>query len=113
MRARISAVDDAGSIADFSDIDFDQHEKKIAALEEERQAIEEQSDAITLLKQRLAETEARQMALQRARDEVVAEERELENHISQAEKLIANAHADLRRRERDGTLAQHRSALSI
>jgi uncharacterized protein YPO0396 len=112
MRVRMSAIDDVGLIADFSDIDFNQHEKKIEALEEERQAIEEKSDAITLLKQRVAETEARQMALQRARDEVVAKEREVENHISQAERLIANAHADLQRRERDGTLAQHRECFA-
>ena len=112
LRTQFAAIDEAGSFAPFQEIDYERHEREIEALQCEKRAIEEQSDAITLLKQRLSEAEDRERSLLRARDEAVAEERELENRIHEAETLVANAQNDLRRRESDGTLAGQRVSFS-
>jgi uncharacterized protein YPO0396 len=111
-RLELLAIDEAGTVAAFAEIDFATHERQIQALEEERRAIEERSDAITLLKGRLAEWEERQTALQLARDESVADERELTRRIADTETLVANARVELQRRETDGTLARHQESFA-
>ncbi len=106
LRERLSALDELEGFSAFAEIDFARHEQEIRSLQREKQAIEEQSDAIGHLKQRLAETLSREQALQQDRDEVVAQERELENRIEQSGRLIDNARRELSRCESDGTLPE-------
>src|SRR6185437_2489783 len=107
-----AAIDEAVSFTAYSEIDFERHEREIDALQREKRAIEEQSDVIALLKQRLLEAEDRASGLSTARDEAVAEESELKNEIRQAETLIANAGSELERRRSDGSLSKQEESFS-
>ena len=61
---------------DFGEIDFAAHEREIGELLREKKTLEEGSDAIRLLKQRLGKAEAAEKGLQAARDKAIAEETE-------------------------------------
>ena len=91
-------------------MDFAAHEREIKRLEEERRVIEAGSDALRLLKQRLTDAEAEETALQRRSEQLVGDEREVHLWITEANKLVANAESDLRRRETDGSLGRCREA---
>jgi len=112
LRTRSAAIDEAVSFTAYSEIDFERHELEIDALQREKRAIEEQSDVIALLKQRLLEAQDRASALSTARDEAVAEESELKNEIRKAETLLANAKSELARRKSDGTLTKQQASFS-
>ena len=105
LRDRLSAVSEAQRVESFAEIDFERHEAEIESLEQERRAIEEKTDAIRVLKKRLAETEAMETALHQRRDSFVARESELEREISDGKRLLSNAQADLRRPMAEGSLA--------
>lgn len=92
----------------FVDVDFVAHEREIKRLEEEQRVIEEGSDALQLLRQRLKETEAKEAALQIRGEVLIGDERAVHIWLDEASKLIANAETDLRRREADGSLAPSR-----
>src|SRR5262249_41370690 len=75
------------------------HEREIDNLEGERRAIDEKSDAIRMLRQRLAEAESHEQALQGRLYELAGDERELENNIAQGSRFVGNARADAPRPE--------------
>lgn len=110
VQERLVAVAKASQVASFADIDFHAHEREIEALERERRLLEEGSDAIRALKQRLSEVEARQTALEQRRDDLIGRHRELENHIADGTRLLANAEAELQRCEAEGRLTLSREA---
>lgn len=110
LQERLSAVQTASAVASYSEIDFGSHVQEIGELEREKRAIEEQSDTITLLKRRLAEARSKAAALQIERETAIQQDALLNKDIQDAEQLIGNATADLRRREEDGTLARHRES---
>jgi len=105
VRDRLSAVSEAQRVETFAEIDFARHEAEMESLEQERRAIEEKTDAIRVLKKRLAATEAAETALHLRRDSFVARESELEREISDGKRLLGNAQADLQRRKVDGSFA--------
>ena len=107
VRTRLAAIGEARVITAFSEIDHAGHELQVQALEQERRAMEEGSEVISLLKQRLSEIEVRQVGLRAARDEAVANEREFDNQIAGATTLIANAHSELDKCAADGSLSGH------
>lgn len=107
LRVRQTSVAKLQEFTDFDTINYRWHEQEIASLRLEKRKLEEQSDTIRLLKQRLGEAESRQQALQAARDAAVAKERELERDLQNGERLIANAQKRLADREADNTLANH------
>jgi uncharacterized protein YPO0396 len=107
LRGRQTAARRAQEFADFAAIDHATHERETKALRREQEALEESDNTVRLLKRRLAGAESRQAALQAARDEAVRSEGSLEREVAEAERLIANAAATLRRREADGALARH------
>lgn len=107
LRARQAAARRAQEVVDFTDIDHAAPEREVEALRLEKKRLEENDDTIRLLKGRLAEAESGQRALQASRDDAVRKEGELVRQLVEAERLIANAEATLRRREADGTLARH------
>ena len=74
--------------------------------------LEESSDAIRVLKQRLGKAEAAAKGLQAARDEVIAKEAECGRQRKEYERLIANANKILKDRKADGTLACHAESFS-
>lgn len=85
---------EADRFAAFGEIDDSHYEQEIAALELEKRAIEEQSDVIRHLKERLTNVESPQ-GLQASRDEAISEESDLKKQIAQARRLIDNASRDL------------------
>ncbi|HUG91542.1 MAG TPA: ATP-binding protein, partial [Planctomycetaceae bacterium] len=91
LRRRKTAAEQAQQVTDFASIDFAAHEHEIAQLRLEQQALEAGNDAVQLLKQRLAERQAHEAALAAGREQLVGDERELENWIREAERLIASA----------------------
>jgi uncharacterized protein YPO0396 len=108
LQLRHSATVEVQRVNSFLDIDFAAHEREIERLEEERRVIETGSNALRLLRQRLTDTEAEETALQRRSEQLVGDEREVQLWITEANKLIANAEADLRRREAEGSLTTSR-----
>lgn len=110
LRARQAAGRRAMEVTDFAAIDHATPEREVEALRQEKKRLEENNDAIRLLRARLAEAEARQRALQAARDAVVQTEGELARRLAEGERLLANARAILRQREADGSLAAHAEA---
>ena len=112
LQTRLTAVDRIQSIASFSEVDFAIHENEIRILEQERLTIESQSDVLRTLKQRLTETQTRCSQLEQKRDELIGDERELENQITVARKLITNAKHNLHERQAAGTLEIEKSAFA-
>lgn len=95
LRDSLAAVTEAQRVTSFTEIDASAHEREIEFLEKERRAIESKSDKIKVLKQHLAEAESHEQALQQRVYDLAGDERELENQISQARKLINGNKAEL------------------
>lgn len=104
LRERKTAAQQALEVTEFAAIDYRSHEHEIASLKLEKQALEDGSDAVRLLKQRLAQQQAREQALQATLERLVGDEREHENWIGQAQRLMENARTELERRRLEGTL---------
>jgi uncharacterized protein YPO0396 len=107
LRGRQASARRALELTDFESINAAQHELAIKALRKERQAIEEGSDAIRLLKRRLAEEESRHSSITTKRDDAVARQSELAKDIETGEKAVANARAILKTRSSQKVLAKH------
>ncbi len=107
LQTQFSAIDAALTITRFDEINFHIHDQEIQNLEQERQAIESQSDTLRLLKQRLAETEARSEELQEKERRLIGDERSLEEQIQKARKLVKNAERELQQFHSDGSLNLH------
>lgn len=97
LRDRLAAIVEAQRVTSFSDIDSSSHEREIDFLEKERKAIEAKSDAIKVLKQHLADAVSHEQALQQRVYDLAGDERELDNQIAQAKRLINNNKAELAR----------------
>jgi uncharacterized protein YPO0396 len=106
-RMQQTAAEQLQQVAEFGSIDFAANEREIEALRREKQILEEQSDTIRMLKQRLAEVDSRQVGLQSARERLIGDIRDLERQIGDGERLVAAAQRQLERRRADGTLEQH------
>lgn len=104
LQTRTSAVSEVQRVTSFSEVNVATHQQEIIRLEEERRAIEDRSDVLRILKQRLSETEAVESGLRQGHDHLIGDERVLEDRIIQAQKLITNAEAELRRRDSEGSL---------
>lgn len=109
-RDRLAAITDVQRVTSFAEIDFAAHEREISQLEAERREIEEQSDELRLLKQRLLEAETNETALRAVNDQLVGDQRVQENQLADAKRLVANAEKDLRQRVNDGSLAVDRQS---
>jgi len=107
LRGRLAAISEAQRVTTFYEIDFGTHVREIENLNAERQALEENSDAIRLLKQRLKTAETKESVLQDRRDESVTHESDLTREIAQGAKLLSNAESTLKNFESDGCLREH------
>jgi uncharacterized protein YPO0396 len=112
LRNRQTAARRALEVTEFDAIDAASHELAIKALEKERRTIEEGSDAIRLLKRRLAEEESKQTKLVRSRDDSVGRERELQKEIESGDRAVANARAALKERASQKVLAKHEASFN-
>ncbi len=112
LRSRKTAVEQLQSFGDFSALDFAAEEREIKSLRREQRTLEESNDAVRLLKQRLAETESHQKALQAQRDQSIVAVRDLKRELDDGERLIAVAQRKLDERRRDGTLAEHAASFA-
>ena len=104
LRDQLAAAVELQRVATFAEIDYAAHEQEITTLEEERRAIENNSDTLRTLKRRLTETETRERAMHAQHEQLIGDERELKTQIANAKRLLANAEADLARRTADGSL---------
>lgn len=109
LRQKLDSVSEAERVERFDEIDEAKHLQEIRRLAAERQAIEQNSDKLRVLKGRLNEVETNTSSLESRRNELVGDERELEKEISSGKQLLANAAGELKRYEGDGTLATHRT----
>jgi uncharacterized protein YPO0396 len=112
LRARETALGKIQDFTDFTQINFATHQQEIAELLREKTTLEEGSDAIRLLKQRLGKAEAAEKGLQAARDKVIGKETECGRQLTEYERLIANAKKVLKERKADGTFAHHSKSFS-
>ncbi len=88
LRSRLTAIEEARRSASYSEIDYYTSERAIAELRKEKQAIEEKSDVLQLLKSRLGECEQRITALSSSRDQRIGDIRSLETGITQTKASI-------------------------
>lgn len=88
LQIRLIAIDSIRRFASFSDIDYHTSERAIAELRKEKQAIEENSDVLKLLKSRLGECEQRLAALDAKRTQIIGDIRTLETGITQTKAAI-------------------------
>jgi uncharacterized protein YPO0396 len=112
VRQRALAATQAAEVADFGSIDFQQHEYGIAALEDEQRRLEAGNETVQLLKQQLAAAKGEHVALQRERDDAIRHQADLRRDLGQAQHLMANAQAVLRRRAAVGSLTGHAAAFA-
>lgn len=110
LREQRAAIDSVRQVRDYEAIDFALHEREVEALIAEKRALEEQNDAIRVLRQRLAEVEGRQHDLRERRDDIIRTEQRASSDIATGQRLIANAHNSLHMRDRAGELARHRKS---
>ena len=110
LRAQRTSAEEAQRVVAFGEIDFEVHEREIEALERERRAIEDNSDVIRELKQRLAAAEKQSLELRAARDQAVAREGELDKQIAQAGRIIDRLTQSLQRLEESGRLPELRAS---
>ncbi len=109
-RTKLAAIENVLTVTDYIEIDFDGHQQEIQRLKEERRAIESQSDELRTLKDRLKQTEESLRTREKRNEELIGDERELNNLISDAKKLVSNAQSDIQKREADGSLDRHRTS---
>ncbi len=102
LQSQLGSIQMVLKITRFDEIDFVFHEQEIKKLEQERKAIEEQSDTLQLLKQRLSESEARCSELQINKDRLIGDERSLRDQIDNARKILKKSKQELAKRHADG-----------
>ncbi len=112
LHARETALGRIQEFNDFGEIDFFAHEREIAELLREKKTLEEGSDTIRVLKQRLGTAEAAEKGLQAARDKVIGQETERGGKLKDYARVIATAKKILKERKADGTLAHHTESFS-
>ena len=78
-------------MSDYAAIDVAAEEREIAALNLEKQALEDNNDVIRVLKGRLATCEQQVKALEAVREQLIRDTERLESEIKTAEHVIANA----------------------
>jgi uncharacterized protein YPO0396 len=91
LRTRLAAVRTAQGIRAFSTIDHATEEREITALQLEKQALEDNSDVIRALKQRMAQAKQELRVLEERRDELTHEMGRMDQMIQTGERLVANA----------------------
>lgn len=101
-RDRQAAIQQLAAFGDFASIDYSADEHEIASLTREKQQLEEASDSIRVLKQRLAEAQSRAVAAQAERDQVIGRVNDLEKRIRDGEQLLANARKHVAERQKEG-----------
>ncbi|QDT32222.1 ATP-binding protein [Thalassoglobus polymorphus] len=112
IRNRIHAWDELQAFNDFSEIDWKQHQQAIDDLKAEKTAIEENSDAIQLLREQAAKLSSRREGLESQRDDSIRAESRLEKSIQDAERLILNAGNTINEYKKNDVWEQFRSAFA-
>jgi uncharacterized protein YPO0396 len=112
LRTKHEAARKASEVTDFAVIDHLAQERQVEALRLEKKQLEENNDAIRLLKAHLAEAESKQAGLKTQRDEALLKEAKLTDEIKQAERLIGNALALLKEKQVTGTLQRHAASFA-
>lgn len=105
LRNRIHAIEEAGSVTAFSVIDFASEERLVAELRLEKQAIEESSQAIQVLRKRHAACEHRIEVLESRREHLIEVMGRLARDLKDGGLLIANAQQAIDGLKRDGTFS--------
>ncbi len=108
LQHQIHAVTEAQRVISFEEIDDSKHQREIDALEAERRAIENNSDKLCVLQAKLSEVQSKIKLLEDRVKLLIGDERELETQISEGQRVMAHAEADLRKRDREETLDGHR-----
>ena len=91
LRLQMQGIQEALAVPEYAAIDVDAEEREIAALESEKEALEQNNDVIRVLKSRLAARGEQVQALEEARDQFVRSAERLDGEIKQAEQFVANA----------------------
>lgn len=106
--SRRTAFQHLASIASFASIDYAAEERIIAALEAEKAALEEASDALKALRTRLEENQRLQAEHETKKDGLISQTTVVEQHLTTARKLVADARSEFQVWEKSGELAVHK-----
>lgn len=106
LRIRMQGIQDALSVPDFAAVDVDAEEREIAALQLEKEALEQNNDVIRVLKARLATHEDQVQAFEKTRDQFIRDAERLDGEIKQAEQFVANATKTITELRVSGQLAR-------
>lgn len=104
---KLAAVDTALGVPNFDLIDTQRHQRIIADLESERNAIENSNEPVRVLRQRLDAAIERRFAAQRERDAQVAAESNMRRDSDHAAQLLERHQHVLQSRMQDGSLPEH------
>jgi uncharacterized protein YPO0396 len=107
LQQRRAAIEQLESFADYRALDCVPHDREVAALVREKEELENQSDALRILRQRLGEAQQQAADIDLARDEAVGLLRELENQIKDGRRLIANAQSQLEKQRQQADWGVH------
>lgn len=110
LRARKAAIGRLKDIASYDDLDYLTHERELAALQEEKESLEQNNEVIRVLKARLEGIQRQASAAQVARDGVIKRETQVSDNLSASRAAIREARDMLRQREQAGELATHRQS---
>lgn len=110
LHNQLSSIETILKIVRFDEIDFAFHEDEIRKLEQERKGIEEQSDTLQLLKQRLAESDVRTRELQENERRLIGDERSLRDQIEDTCKILRRSEQELAQRREDGRFHVHQAS---
>lgn len=112
LSKRLAAIDTALGVPEFDLVDTERHQREIAALESERQAIEDSNDAVRVLRQRLDTAIERRFAAQAERDAQVAAESNWLRDSDRAAQALLRHQQVLAERASTGVLAEHQKVFS-
>lgn len=107
LRAQEAAAARVRQVTDFNSVDFAAHAREKEALECEKKSLEDNNDAIRMLRNRVDAMEAECKALESSRDETLKAEERVTNELKSGRLLITNAEARLAASRADGSLARH------
>jgi len=106
-RERKDAFGQLRKTANYSEIDYAIYERELSSLREEKELLEQNNEALRLLKKRLEITQAKDTAVRLARDGVVEQEGKVKESLVNWRETIRKARGILQQREHAGELATH------
>ncbi len=94
-------------VTDFDEIDVKRHQDEIAALQAEKQQLEESNDAVKSLRKRLGTAEAEEERLRNEHIEQLLNRGKLEDEIKRVRRMVGSSRAEVQAAKDSGEFNRH------